>query len=404
MRQLDIRGKLRETTRALLNALWAAVEPLLQTACQGFVDRALILARFFNRQLTELIEVAQTPGWVESRWQRHKSNWPEKVGWISGVIILAAVILVVLRFGDLNQFLKLATNVQLGWLLAALLLQAATYACAAAVWYVALKKAGEYRPLAQLAPLGVAKLFIDQTFPTGGVSGTVMVMGGLARRRVSLSAATSALLVSLVSYYTAFLLVVLLSLAVLAFYHAINIWILLVTIVFSVVAVGIPAGVLWLKDYFRKPIIARFRWVSGLTPLLETIAQAPTKLLRDPIVMGQTVSFQVLIFVLDSGTLWLMLHAIGQDTGLSVAFPSYVISGVVATLGPIPLGFGTFEGVSVAMLRLLGTPLEAALTATLLLRGFTVWLPMLPGIWLARREFARSASETSEHLPDKPSP
>jgi hypothetical protein len=34
----------------------------------------------------------------------------------------------------------------------------------------------------------------------------------------------------------------------------------------------------------------------------------------------------------------------------------------------------------------LGSPLEAALAATLLLRGFTMWLPMLPGLWLVRRE------------------
>ena len=40
-----------------------------------------------------------------------------------------------------------------------------------------------------------------------------------------------------------------------------------------------------------------------------------------------------------------------------------------------------------AMLGLLGIRIEAGLTATLLFRGFTLWLPtMLPGLWLARRE------------------
>ena len=58
---------------------------------------------------------------------------------------------------------------------------------------------------------------------------------------------------------------------------------------------------------------------------------------------------------------------------------------MVATLSPIPLGLGTFETSCVGMLHLLGVPLEAALAATLLLRGFTVWLPMPPGLWLARR-------------------
>jgi hypothetical protein len=40
------------------------------------------------------------------------------------------------------------------------------------------------------------------------------------------------------------------------------------------------------------------------------------------------------------------------------------------------------------MLSLLGVAIEGALAATLLLRGLTFWLPMLPGLWLAKREIA----------------
>lgn len=81
-----------------------------------------------------------------------------------------------------------------------------------------------------------------------------------------------------------------------------------------------------------------------------------------------------------------MLHAIGHNVAPSAVFSSFIMASVAATVGPIPLGLGTFEAVSVTMLGLLGVPLEAGLTATLLLRGFTFWLPMLPGLWLARRE------------------
>jgi glycosyltransferase 2 family protein len=62
---------------------------------------------------------------------------------------------------------------------------------------------------------------------------------------------------------------------------------------------------------------------------------------------------------------------------------------MAASLGLIPLGLGTFEATCVAMLRTFGVSLEAALTVTLLLRGFMLWLPMLPGLWLARRELSR---------------
>jgi glycosyltransferase 2 family protein len=56
---------------------------------------------------------------------------------------------------------------------------------------------------------------------------------------------------------------------------------------------------------------------------------------------------------------------------------------------PIPLGLGTFETACVGMLALLGVAIESALTATLLLRGLTFWLPMVPGLWLARREIGQ---------------
>jgi uncharacterized membrane protein YbhN (UPF0104 family) len=56
------------------------------------------------------------------------------------------------------------------------------------------------------------------------------------------------------------------------------------------------------------------------------------------------------------------------------------------SLSPVPLGLGTFEATCVAMLGGAGIGLEAGLTATILLRGTTTWLPMLPGLWLIRRE------------------
>jgi uncharacterized membrane protein YbhN (UPF0104 family) len=65
---------------------------------------------------------------------------------------------------------------------------------------------------------------------------------------------------------------------------------------------------------------------------------------------------------------------------------SFVLASIAATLSLLPGGVGSFEAGSVAAMRYLGVPLEAALTSTLLFRGLTLWLPMLPGIWFARHE------------------
>jgi uncharacterized membrane protein YbhN (UPF0104 family) len=98
-----------------------------------------------------------------------------------------------------------------------------------------------------------------------------------------------------------------------------------------------------------------------------------------------STTLQAAIFALDAGTLWAALHAVGLDSSFWIALPSLVLASIVTTLGPVPLGLGTFEATAVGTLAALGTPLQAALAATLLLRGFTVWLPMLPGLYLARR-------------------
>ena len=92
------------------------------------------------------------------------------------------------------------------------------------------------------------------------------------------------------------------------------------------------------------------------------------------------------VFLIDSATLAIMLKAIGSPLPFSTAFPAHVMASVAATIAPIPLGLGTYEATAVALLHVSGLPVESGLAAVLLLRGFTLWLPMIPGFWLARRE------------------
>lgn len=70
------------------------------------------------------------------------------------------------------------------------------------------------------------------------------------------------------------------------------------------------------------------------------------------------------------------------------------MASLAATLILMPGGLGTFETACVAMLTLLRVPVEAALAATLLQRGLTYWLPMLPGLWLSRREIRSESKPT----------
>jgi Mg2+-importing ATPase len=67
-------------------------------------------------------------------------------------------------------------------------------------------------------------------------------------------------------------------------------------------------------------------------------------------------------------------------------FASFMLSSMARIVGIVPGGLGVFEAASVASLRLMGVPIAAGLAATLLFRGFSFWLPMLPAVLFARRE------------------
>jgi uncharacterized protein (TIRG00374 family) len=108
--------------------------------------------------------------------------------------------------------------------------------------------------------------------------------------------------------------------------------------------------------------------------------------LWNPRLVTQTTLLAFVIFLFDAATLSVLLFAMGADCHPLIVFASFVAASVVAMIGLVPGGLGTFEGTCVAMLHVHGVSLEAALTCTLLLRGVTFWLPMLPGLWLARRE------------------
>ena len=316
--------------------------------------------------------------------------------WLSGALILGGLIVLVVHRGEIGQVLNLAAAAQPLWLAAALALQALTYVSAASVWYLVLRRAGHPYPLRALVPLGLAKLFADQAMPSAGMSGTAFFVATLSRRGVPGATCLAALLVSVVAYYSAYLAVALASLVVLWLHHAMHRWIVLLAALFMFVAPAIPAGLLWLQRRGQRPLPAWLRRLPGAELWLRYLDEAPDPpLLRGPWLVLAAAVPHATVFLLDAGTLWIVLRAIGEPVSFLIALPAFVLGSIAATLGPIPLGLGTFEATCVGVLSILGVSIEGALAATLLLRGFTLWLPMLPGLWLARREISRPPTQGS---------
>lgn len=320
-----------------------------------------------------------------------RSDAPSRLAWLSGALLLAALVFVVAHRAEEEALARLVAQARPAWLLTAVGLQALTYVCAAAVWQRALVREGVAATPWPLVALGLAKLFTDQALPSAGVSGSLLVIRALGRRGIAREVAVAAVLAGLMGFYVAYLLATLLSIAVLWHGGALSAVVLGPAAFLCLLVAALPLALLGLGG---RALPQLERWLGrlpGARGLADTLRGASRSRWLAPRLLLETSALQLAIFALDALTLAVTLRAVGGPVDVSIAFASFVSASVVATLAWIPGGLGTFEGTCVAMLHLHGVPIESALAATLLLRGFTFWLPMLPGFALARRELGGAA-------------
>ena len=314
------------------------------------------------------------------------ANWRS---WLLAVLLIAGVIVAVLHWGDVKKFAALLTHAKPLWLLAGVAAQLLTYVALAAEWKLVVK-AGKCRaPFGKLMGLTVAKHFADQMVPTAGMSGNVVVVDRLQAIGASRGVALATLIMTIIAYYASYGVASLVALLLLWIHGEIS-WVVLGLVAASLgLSAAVPTLALWLQRKGAKAIPPWLRRIRSVCELFEMIKEAPTSLVRDMGLIGELTALNGAVFLLDGLTMQLGLFALGVHVPFGVAFGAFIMASIVVTLGPIPMGLGSFEAVSIGMLRAMGVPFEAAFSATLLFRGYTLWVPLIPGMFAARRQLKR---------------
>jgi len=311
------------------------------------------------------------------------SSWR---GWFLAALLVSGLVIAALHWADVEHFGKLLTEAQPLWLVAAAALQLVTYVGLAAQWWLVLRKARTPPEPGKLLRLTLAKHFADQVVPTAGLSGNVLLVDRLVGLGVPRANAVAALLLQIIAYYISYALGALWVLVVLWWKHRSSLLLITAVLAFLVVAVGIPALTLWLHRRGRQRLPQWVQRWSKVKRFFELVGEAPSGLVRDPQLIAWLAFLNLLVFIADALTMQACILALGVTAPLSAGYVAFMLASIAVILGPVPMGLGSFEAVSIAMLRLFGVPFEAALSATLLFRGFTLWLPLVPGGILLRRE------------------
>jgi len=316
------------------------------------------------------------------------SSWRS---WLLAGLLLAGLLAAVLHWGDVKRFAALVVHAEPVWLIVAAVLQLGTYAGLAAQWGLALRNGHSGVRPRELFRLTLAKHFADQVVPTAGVSGNVVLVDRLMRLGVRRGKAVATLLLQIIAYYVSYALGALWVLIVLWWKSRMSLLLGGAAVLFVVVATGIPAAILWLQRRGRDRIPALVMGWSKARRFFELVGEAPGEMLRDRSLIAWLTVLNALVFLADTGTMHACLLALGVHAPLSASYVAFMMASIAVILGPVPMGLGSFEAVSIAMLRLFGVPFEAAISATLMFRGFTLWLPLIPGGIFLRKELKAQA-------------
>lgn len=315
----------------------------------------------------------------DSRLRSTPGDW---LSWLLGAAVLVGVIAAALHFAEAEAFLKLARAAQPWWLGLAVLLQAMTYVLEGEVWRVALRAGGCSLTVVRAWQLSLSKLFLDQAVPSAGLSGTLAVARELGRSGMPRAVITAAVVVRMVSYYAAYAATLLVSLLIAHRHGQSNALIGIVATVFVGYALAFSAVVLAMSGRAARWHRITNVHVRKALGLLEAVDPGLT---RNPLVLGHASLLQFGIILLDVATMWAVLQALGFSAAPAGVFATVVLANLFRSIGVLPGGLGSFEAAAVLMLKLFGVPVAVALAATLVFRGLSFWLPMLPGFWCSRR-------------------
>lgn len=311
--------------------------------------------------------------------------FPMLIGLVSVLVISVSVLL---TFGQVQRFAGIARAADPLWIAVAAILQLLTYMSAGQVWSLATRSVGKRLPMATLVRLSVEKLAVDQLLPSAGIAGHVSIAQALRLFGFPSPTAMEAVLLDVISFQAAYAVAAAGAFAVLAFRHEVTPIILYILGVFAVISIVVPASaVVALRNRERlgrlPGFISRRRIVGRLLGVIARMS--PDRVLETRAVMI-AACFQSLIFVLDGASLFATLRAVGVSIPFGAAFAAFVIGSVAGTVSFIPGGIGTFEVAATTTLIGLGVSFEEAFAGTLLLRGMTLWIPIVPGAIYAHRD------------------
>lgn len=313
---------------------------------------------------------------------KKRINWQKP---LIGLVFLIFVIIILMRFAELQQIASLLQKISWSWFAIALVLQFLVYASLAGLYKTILteKRKQNKIPFWHLFRTAIAMVFVDHTLPSFSASGNILLYH--AARKKKIKEGRASLLVALnvflnfVFYFAVFiagLIYLLISKQIISFQW---IWLSIALIVIFFTLLTRILFTISGQHHFKAFIAFILkRWPKAqarTSKHLSELYNAKKQLRKSSFCLALMFAFFVSLFKI--AAIGAVFMALGHVINLGVLITGYFITAFLSTVSYIRIG--VYELAMTGAYTGLGIEYNLAFTATLLYRLIAFWLPLLLG-------------------------
>ncbi|OGL93283.1 hypothetical protein A3H11_02915 [Candidatus Uhrbacteria bacterium RIFCSPLOWO2_12_FULL_47_10] len=315
-----------------------------------------------------------------------------------GILLVALVYAVAVRFAELQQIFALFQRAEFAWVVVAVILQVGTYIASASTYRDILRTLDFHVRHGVMVRLYLAMTFLTHMLPVGGFSGSVYFTKALKRLGLPEGQGVAAALISIITGYLAFFILLIGGVFYLSFTHPGQyvrltevIAVLSIIIVFFIVVdrlVVYREKVTHFFEYMLKAVNAkkrRFLLFDRFSTFMDDLGEGRAMFLRSKRKFIAPTLYQLGVLLLDALTIFVIFLAFGERAMFSAIIVSYVLARFFGAISFLPGGLGSFEVAQIVTMKALGIPLATTTVVTLFFRLFSFWLPTPIGLYFYRK-------------------
>ncbi len=259
------------------------------------------------------------------------------------------------------------------------------------------------RDIKDLFPLVLGSLFVNTLAPTAGNSGTILFADDAVRRRESSTKAVVGYLVSTVSSYSSFFVLLIFAIVFLQKSGLLNSYEVFGASIFVIPTILPPLLLLTATKKTRATtsflnfLAKTFNYIchklkiqkklpaDWATHIVGELTIASEALYGHGKKIAETLAFALLAHVVNVTSLFVVFAAFDIHIHYGAIIAGYVFAEVVRVVSPHPEGVGAVEAVLVLIFTSFGVPLISATAISITYRGLNFWAPLGLGfIYLQR--------------------